>query len=78
MASRRFILRYRLPGAKPQADVERVRDVRGVTIIDESAPRMLLIECDEDAPAALAEALPDWIVVPEQTLAVPDTRRRVR
>ncbi len=76
MASRRYVLRYRPAGAKPAAEVERIRRVVGVTVIDESAPKMLLIECDEERAAALAEALPDWLVSPEQTMSLPEPPRR--
>ena len=76
MASRRYVLRYRPPGARPEADVERIRHLRGVTVIDDSAPRMLLIECSDEPPPGLAETLPDWVLAPGQTLSVPDTRRQ--
>ncbi|MGI9121120.1 MAG: hypothetical protein ACR2G7_13545 [Acidimicrobiales bacterium] len=78
MDRRRFILRYRGSGPKPAADVERVRSLRGVTVLDDSAARMLLIECDERPPTEVAETLTDWVVAPEQTFAVPDTRKRAR
>lgn len=75
-APRRYILRYRPAGAKPQAEVERVRRLGGVRVIDESGPKMLLIECDEEPPAGLSEALPDWVVAPEQTMSIPEPPRR--
>ncbi len=76
MALRRYVLRYRLAGAKPEADVERVRRLEGVRLIDESSPKMLLVECDDEPGAALAEALPDWVVAPEQTMSLPEPPRK--
>jgi len=72
----RFVLRYRGDGAKPEADVERVRAVAGAVVVD-SSPRMLLVESDAEPLQSLVEALPDWVMSPEQTFAVPDTRKRV-
>ncbi len=76
MALRRYVLRYRLEGGKPEADVERVRRLEGVRLIDESSPKMLLVECDDEPGAALAEALPDWVVAPEQTMSLPEPPRK--
>lgn len=76
MERRRYVLRYRGAGAKPAADVETTRRLAGVTVVDESAPKMLLVECDEGMAAGLADTLPDWVVAPEQTFDVPDTRKR--
>jgi hypothetical protein len=39
---------------------------------------MLLIECDEELVIGLAETLPHWVVAPERTFPVPDTRKGVR
>lgn len=76
MALRRYVLRYRPPGAMPEADVERIRRLEGVTLIDESSPKMLLVECGEEPAASLAEALPDWVVAPEQTMSLPQPPRK--
>ncbi|HEV2766256.1 MAG TPA: hypothetical protein VGV63_00945 [Acidimicrobiales bacterium] len=75
MAPRRYVLRYRPAGTKPAADVERIRRLGGVTVIDESA-KMLLIECQDEPPAALAEILPDWVIAPEQTMSLPRPPRK--
>ncbi len=72
----RFVLRYRGDGAKPDADVERVRALAEATVVDESS-RMLLVESEQGPLSALVASLPDWVMAPEQTLAVPDTRKRV-
>ena len=77
MERRRYVLRYRGRGAKPPADVEHVRHLPGITVLDESSSKMLLVECDDETTTWLAEALPGWIVAPEQTFDVPDTRKRI-
>ena len=77
MDRRRYVLRYRGAGSKPAADVQAARHLAGITVVDESAPKMLLVECDEGMAAGLAETLPDWVIAPERTFDVPDTRKRV-
>ena len=77
MERRRYVLRYRGQGTKPSSDVEHVRHLAGITVLDESSSKMLLVECDEESTMGLAEGLPDWVVVPEQTFDVPDTRKRI-
>jgi hypothetical protein len=74
---RRFVLRYRGEGAKPDADADRVRQLPGTVVVDDSS-RMLLVEADEAPLAELVGSLPDWVMAPEQTLSVPDTRKQVR
>lgn len=76
MARRRYIARFEGQGAKPAADAARARRLPGVTVLDESS-RMLLIEGDDEALLALVETLSDWVVAPEQTYTVPDTRKRL-
>jgi len=77
MAKQRFVLRYRGDGAKPAADVERVRALADASVVDDSSSRMLLVESDQQPLRDLVEALPDWVMAPEQSFAVPDTRERV-
>lgn len=72
----RFVLRYRGEGARPEVDMARVRALAGAVIVEESS-RMLLVEADEKRLGDLIDTLPDWVMAPEQTYAVPDTRQRV-
>jgi hypothetical protein len=67
----RFILRYRGQGAKPAADVERVRNLKGAKVLDDSSPRMLLVEAHEETLRGAVADLHDWMVSPERTYAVP-------
>lgn len=75
MAKERFVLRYRGEGAKPAADVARVQELAD-NVVDSTA-RMLLVESDDEPLRALVDSLPDWVMAPEQTFTVPDTRKSV-
>jgi len=73
---RRYVLRYRGRGLSPAAaDLARIHDLAGVTVVDESAPTMVLVEADDEGAAALSGSLPGWIVAPDQTFSVPDPPR---
>jgi hypothetical protein len=67
----RFILRYRGQGAKPEGDVARLRSLPGSSVIDESSPRMVLVEAPEAALRSLVEQADDWVMSSEQTYALP-------
>ncbi len=78
MANSRFVLRYQGGGAKPDTDVERIRILDGASIIDESSPGLLLVDVqDEGKLREVVASMAHWVLVPEQTFAVPDTRKRV-
>ncbi len=72
----RYVLRFQGRGAKPAADVEQVRRLPGVTVVEESS-RMMLVEGDDETLPPLIETLSGWVVSPEQTYEVPDPRRRL-
>ena len=76
MARTRFVLRYRGEGARPDADVDRVRELADAVVVD-SSPRMLLVESEPEALQDLVDALPDWVMGPDRTYQVPDTRKRI-
>lgn len=75
MARSRFVLRYRGSGAKPEGDMARLSDISDAVVVDASA-RMLLVESDPAPLQALVDSLPDWVMAPEQSLPLPDTRKR--
>jgi hypothetical protein len=77
MAKERFILRYRGQGPGPDDDVARVRELEDAVVVDTS-PRMLLVESEPKPLRELVDALPDWVMGPERTYAVPDTRKKVQ
>lgn len=74
---RRFILRYRGEGARPQDAVEKIRAIGGASVLEDSA-RMLLVEAPEQELRQALGSEADWIVAPEVTYEVPDTRKKVR
>jgi hypothetical protein len=76
VARARFVLRYQGEGAPPRADLARVEALPGATVVD-STPEMLLVECEPEPLRQLVEALPSWVVAPEQTYPVPDPRERL-
>ena len=70
----RFILRYRGAGGKPPADVDRIRALPNIRVIDESSSRMLLVEgLEADLHSALQD-MPDWVMGKEQIIRLPDPR----
>ncbi len=68
----RFILRYRGVGPKPAEDVERIRCFPHLYVLDDSSPRMLLVEGSPDDLQTLVGSLRDWMVSKEQTYRLPD------
>lgn len=80
MAKDRFILRFRGSGAQSiaQADIARVRALRHATVLDDSSPRMLLVEGSETELKNLLATMPGWIMTREQMIPLPDPRPKVR
>jgi len=76
MATSRFVLRYTGSGPGPEADVARVHALEGAVVIDSSV-RMLLVDSPPEALRRLVDILPDWVMAPEQSYEVPDTRTKI-
>jgi hypothetical protein len=74
---KRYILRYRGEGTRPERDVELIRLAPETTVIDDS-PRMLLVEAPEDVLRKTLQSLPDWVMVEEEFIPLPDPRPKVR
>jgi hypothetical protein len=74
----RFILRFRGPGAKPAADVTRVKECAGVTVLDDTMPRMLLVEGAKTKVVQLADRLEGWVISEERAVQLPNPRPKVR
>jgi len=75
---KKYILRFTGSGAKPAADVARIRKSGGVTILNES-PRMLLVQCATKARAKqLVDHLENWVMSEERTVELPNPRPKVR
>lgn len=73
----RFILRYRGSGSMRPEDVERIRALPNGTILDSSSGRMMLVDAPEEHLRAALKEMPDWTMMPEQTVPLPDTREKV-
>jgi len=73
----KYILRYRGEGMRPEEDVELIRSLPDTTVLDDS-PRMLLVEAPEDVWRKAMESLPDWVMVEEKFIPLPDPRPKVR
>ncbi|MBX6314519.1 MAG: hypothetical protein IRY99_16640 [Isosphaeraceae bacterium] len=67
----RFILRYRGQGPKPPEDVERLCRQGNATILDDSSPRMVLVEAPEDKLRSAVDQEPDWVISHERTYSIP-------
>jgi hypothetical protein len=74
----RYILRFTERGTPSDADLARIRSAPGVTVVDSTSPRMLLVEALPEAVGRLAEVLPDWTSCPERMVPLPDPRPRIR
>lgn len=73
----RFILRYGQAPLAPAAHVQEITETRGVSVVDKS-PNMLLVNADEPVLRAKINGLPGWSMNPEQSIPLPDTRRKPR
>jgi hypothetical protein len=72
----RFILRFEGAGEKPLDDLEKIRAVPKLKVLDD-ASRMLLVEAPGESVAKLVEALPRWSVTKEIFVPIPDPRPKV-
>jgi hypothetical protein len=73
----RFVLRYRGDGPKPDADVARLEALADAVIVHSSA-RMLVVEATPQPLRDLVDTLPGWVMGPDMSYEVPDTRKKVR
>ena len=73
----RYILRFTGTGAKPAADVKRIRSASKLTVLDDSA-RMLLVEASQERVREVISSMPGWTWTPERTIRLPDSRPRPR
>ena len=74
----RYILRFRGPSPGLPEDIQRIRSLRRLTVIDDSSPRMLLVEAPESELRALVDSMPGWIMTQEKMIPLPDPRPKLR
>jgi hypothetical protein len=60
----RYIVKFR-GEAPPREDLERITHARGVTVLDRTANRAMLLEASATDAAALDSQLKDWTVAEE-------------
>ena len=76
MATSRFILRFRGSGPIPAKDVERIRSLPDLNIID-STSRMLLVDAPQDKLKSFISSMPKWIMSEERIVSLPDPRPKI-
>lgn len=73
----RYVLHYTGVGTPPDADLQQIRTMPGLAIVEDSLPSLCLIEATDAAVRRLRE-MPSWNVDPEKFLPLPDTRKKIR
>jgi hypothetical protein len=71
----RYLFTYSGGANLPVEHLERIRQCG--QIVDQSLGT-LLVDAPDEGAESLARELPDWKVEKEQTLPVPDTRKRIK
>jgi hypothetical protein len=62
----RYVLYYRGKSAPPKNDLELIKSVPGIAIIEKHADSLMLVEADEQAVESLLRCIPPgWIISPE-------------
>jgi hypothetical protein len=73
----RFILRYRGSASAQTEDVGKIRSLPNTAILDSSSDRMMLVDGPEEHLRAALKDMQGWVMTPEQTIPVPDTRKTI-
>ena len=71
-----YVLQYKGPERPTKEEIEKVRCVEGLRVVDESA-FSLLAELTPETFSRIESLLPDWQVSPEVVYAPPTTRKSV-
>ena len=74
----RFILRFTGREAPADSDLVKIRSAPGVTVLDDAAPRMLLVEASSETVGELVKSMPGWISTRERMVRLPDPRPKIR
>ena len=74
---KRYVLRFRGAGAKPAADVARIRALPKLRVVDDASGRMMLVEAGPEELTGLLSSMPDWVLSEEQMVPLPDPRAKV-
>jgi hypothetical protein len=76
MTKSKYILRYTGKGPIPADDLERIRSLDALEVIDATS-RMLLVESTESALKSLEASMPEWVVSRQRSISLPDPRPKV-
>jgi hypothetical protein len=57
------------------ADIDRIRKIPGVTVVDETAGRAMLVDVSEEAATQLRSSLKDWVIEEQISYARPGPHR---
>jgi hypothetical protein len=71
-----YVLQYKGPGRPTREEVDDVRSIEGLRVLDESA-FSLLVEMTPETFSKCETVLPDWEVSPEVVYLPPTTRKSV-
>ncbi|HYT99349.1 MAG TPA: hypothetical protein VEK85_03155 [Gemmatimonadales bacterium] len=72
-----FILRYRGPGSVQPEHVNRISSLPNTAILDSSSDRMILVDAPEAQLRATLKEMPGWTMIPEETVPLPDHRKKI-
>ena len=71
-----YILRFRGAGPIPAKDMERIRSLKGLNVLD-STSRMLLVDAPDDELKSLVDSMQEWVLSQERTVSRPDPRPKI-
>lgn len=71
----RYVFFYRMTAPQSE-DLERIRNAPGLSIIDETDHRALLVEAAEETIGQLRSKLAGWLIAPETTYPSPQYPRQ--
>ena len=72
----RYILRYGAQSSAPVEHLQAIRSTPGVQVLDES-PRMLLVDGEESALRVRLKGMPGWSLHKEESIPLPDARKKL-
>jgi hypothetical protein len=67
----RWVIYYSGPGNPPEDHRLRIREIPGLRVVDETSPRLLLVEAPESELRSTLGQLAGWIIEPEYPIRVP-------
>lgn len=63
--TRRYVLLSK-PGPACASDLDEIRKLEGVAVVDVTSNRALLVEASEEGLRRLQRLLPNWLISPER------------